>query len=146
MSRRLFPALMALLSFTAVPLAPALPTDAEVAARQIALEVAGAFQNDGFKVRDGHWAGRLEKGEGKLIQVNLFAGNEYWFVLGAVAPATKVRIAVFDEAGQPVESEPYEGTVSAAAGFSPGISGPYYVQIALLEGDPAACCMLYSYK
>jgi hypothetical protein len=29
-------------------------TDAEVSARKDALELAGAFGNDGFKIRDGH--------------------------------------------------------------------------------------------
>ena len=29
-------------------------TDAEVQARKDALDVAGAFANDGFKIRDGH--------------------------------------------------------------------------------------------
>ena len=34
-------------------------TDAEVNARKNALDVAGAFTNDGFKLRDGHWCGTL---------------------------------------------------------------------------------------
>ena len=29
-------------------------TDAEVSARKDALDIAGAFANDGFKIRDGH--------------------------------------------------------------------------------------------
>jgi hypothetical protein len=146
MSGRLLSSFIALALLFGSATAPGLPTDEEVAARQVALEVAGAFQNDGFKLRDGIWSGRLEKGATKVIQVNLFAGNEYWFVLGAVAPAKKVQISVFDETGAPVEAEPYDGDASSAAGFSPGVSGPYYVKIALLEGDPAAFCMLYSYK
>jgi hypothetical protein len=146
MSRRLLSSLIALILPVGTPSAPGLATDEEVAARQVALEVAGAFQNDGFKLRDGIWSGRLEKGATKVIQVNLFVGNEYWFVLGAVAPAKKVQISVFDETGQPVECEPYGGDASSAAGFSPGVSGPYYVKVELLEGDPAAFCMLYSYK
>ena len=146
MTGRLLSSLLALAFLGASVPAPGLATDEEVAARQVALEVAGAFQNDGFKLRDGFWSGRLEKGATKVIQVNLFAGNEYWFVLGAVAPAKKVLISVFDESGQPVECEPYEGDASSAAGFSPGVSGPYYVKVTLLDGDPAAFCMLYSYK
>jgi hypothetical protein len=146
MSGRLLSTCFALALFAGVPPAPGLATDEEVAARQVALEVAGAFQNDGFKLRDGIWSGRIEKGATKIIQVNLFAGNEYWFVLGAVAPAKKVQVTVFDETGQPVECEPYEGDASSAAGFSPGVSGPYYVKVTLLEGDPAAFCLLYSYK
>lgn len=146
MIRRLLPAIVALIALATPATAPAIPSDEEVAARQVALEVAGAFQNDGFKLRDGIWSGRLEKGASKLIQVNLFAGNEYWFVLGAVSPAKKVQITLFDEAGQPLETEPFEGDASSAAGFSPSVSGPYYVRVSLLEGDPASFCMLYSYK
>ncbi len=146
MSRRLLSIFAAFAGLAVSVSAPAISTDEEVAARQVALEVAGAFQNDGFKLRDGFWSGRLEKGATKVMQVNLFAGNEYWFVLGAVSPAKRVVISVFDETGQPVETEPYEGDASSAAGFSPGVSGPYYVKVTLLEGDPAAFCMLYTYK
>ena len=35
-------------------------TDAEVSARKDALELAGAFGNDGFKIRDGHSCGVLK--------------------------------------------------------------------------------------
>ena len=42
-------------------------------------ELAGAWTNDGFKLRDGHIAGSLKVGESKLVRVNLFAGNHYWF-------------------------------------------------------------------
>src|SRR5438874_712466 len=47
-------------------------TDKEVAARAVALELAGAFSNDGFKLRDGHWAGTLGPNESKVIAVNLY--------------------------------------------------------------------------
>ena len=54
-----------------------------MAARAVALDVAGAFSNDGFKLRDGHWAGTLAPNESKLLAVNLYAGNQYWFSAGA---------------------------------------------------------------
>src|SRR5438132_13773444 len=63
--------------------AVAAPTDAQVAARKTALDIAGAFSNDGFKLRDGHWFGVLRPSEHALIQVNLYAGNQYWFSVGA---------------------------------------------------------------
>src|SRR5882757_4165508 len=55
-------------------------TDAETTARISALDVAGAFSNDGFKIRDGHWAGTLKpKEKAILMTVNLYAGNQYFF-------------------------------------------------------------------
>ena len=81
-------------------------TDQEVAARQ-SLELAGAFANDGFKLRDGHWTGTLARGESALIAVNLYAGNEYWFSAGATDNAKKLSVELFDEKGAPVTGEKY---------------------------------------
>lgn len=71
-------------------------TDQEVAAREIALDLAGAFSNDGFKLRDGHWTGTMAAGESKVIAVNLYAGDEYWFAARATDKAKKISIEVFD--------------------------------------------------
>lgn len=122
------------------------PSDEEVEARSRALTLAGAFSNDGFKIRDGHWVGTIKKGESKIIQVNLYAGNEYWFSVAATDQAKKLVVNVFDETGQPLKSEPYQEGFTAAAGFSPDASGPYFIKVEQLEGEPAAFCLLYSYK
>lgn len=121
-------------------------TDGEVEARRVALELAGAFSNDGFKLRDGVWLGELTTGKSQLVQVNLYAGNEYWFALGATAKAKKLVVTIYDETGKPVESEPYQQGTTAAAGFSPDASGPYYVKVELTEGDAASFCLVYCYK
>ena len=127
--------------------APALAeTDQEVAARQVALELAGAFANDGFKLRDGHWAGTLAPGESKIIAVNLYAGNEYWFSAGATEKAKKVAVDVFDETGAPVVAETFNSGTKAAAGFSVSNSGQYFVRVRLEEGEAAGVCFLYSYR
>jgi len=144
MKRFLTPLFAAFLVFA--PVFAAEKTDDQVNARKVALDLAGAFSNDGFKLRDGHWIGALARGKGAVIQVNLFAGNEYWFSLGATAKAKKVSVSVFDETGKPIEYEPYQEGASAAAGFAPEASGPYLIKVEELEGEPAAFCLLYSYK
>jgi hypothetical protein len=121
-------------------------TDAEVDARRVATELAGAFSNDGFKMRDGCWQGHLEPKHAKVIQVNLYAGNQYWFSVATTGGAKQVAISVHDEAGKPVAVEPYADDFKAAAGFAPSTSGPYYVRIETQEGAPASYCLLYSYK
>ena len=118
----------------------------EVEARRVALDVAGAFTNDGFKLRDGNWTGSVAPGKGQIIQVNLYAGNQYWFTLGATPTAKKVLVTIYDETGKPVESDPYQEVSVAAAGFSPQVSGSYFVKVEELEGKPAAFCLVYSYK
>jgi hypothetical protein len=124
----------------------AVANDAEVAARRSALELAGAFSNDGFKLRDGTFSGLLKPKEKLLVQVNLYAGNQYWFSVGTTPQAKKVSVQVFDENAQPVESETFAQENQSAAGFSPTVSGPYYISILETEGEPASFCFLYSYK
>ena len=122
------------------------PSDAEVQARASALEVAGAFSNDGFKIRDGHWCGAISPGNARIIQVNLYAGNQYWFIAAAGSEAKRIVVNVYDETGAPVVTEPYENQAQSAAGFSPLASGPYYVRVEEAEGGPSTFCLLYSYK
>lgn len=121
--------------------------DGQVAAREVALEMAGAFTNDGYKIRDGHWAGQLKFKQPQIVTVNLYAGNQYYFSLGSTDKAKKVNVTVYDEAGQPVGDEQFfQDRSRAAAGVSPVASGPYYVSVQLLEGEPTDFCLLYSYK
>jgi hypothetical protein len=121
-------------------------TDDEVAARNTALGVAGAFGNDGFKLRDGNWAGTIAPGKPQILQVNLYAGNQYWFTLGATPAGKKLAVSVYDETGKPIETESYQDASVAAAGFAPQASGPYYVKVELVDGASTAFCLIYSYK
>jgi hypothetical protein len=135
--------ILAAYGFAATALAE---TDKEVEARKAALDLAGAFSNDGFKIRDGHWSGMIRPKEHTLIAVNLYAGNHYWFSVGATEKAKKLAVAVYDESGQQVVTESYSAGDKAAAGFSPTNSGQYYVSVGLIEGEESGVCFLYSYK
>ena len=143
MKRRLFLATMFVFAGVFTSLAD---TDADVNARKNALDVAGAFTNDGFKLRDGHWCGILKAQDHALIAVNLYAGNQYWFAVGAADPAKKIAVNVYDETGKLLRTEHYEGGDRAAAGFSPNDSGQYFVSVDLVEGGSSSFCLIYSYK
>jgi hypothetical protein len=121
-------------------------TDAEVAARKDALDIAGAFSNEGFKIRDGHWCGVVKPHDHALVAVNLYAGNQYWFSVGATEPVKKIGVTVYDEAGKQVTTESYDNGDKAAAGFSPTNSGQYFVSVDLIEGEQGSFCLVYSYK
>ena len=137
--------LLSIFLFAASPRAPA-ETDSEVEARKTALDLAGAFTNDGFKMRDGHWCGTIKPHELALVAVNLYAGNQYWFSVGAIDPAKKIAVNLYDEAGKQVVTENYNSGEKAAAGFSPTNSGQYFVSIDLVEGRESSFCLVYSYK
>ncbi len=138
--------LLIMLSFFAGASFAFAETDAEVNARKNALDVAGAFTNDGFKLRDGHWCGTIKPQDHALIAVNLFAGNQYWFAVGTTDPARKIAVNVYDETGRPVTTEHYDGGDRAAAGFTPNDSGQYFVSVALVDGGSSIFCLIYSYK
>jgi hypothetical protein len=121
-------------------------TDEEVASRRVALDLAGAFSNDHFKLRDGCWTGHLAAKESRILQVNLYAGNQYWFSAGTTAAAGKLAVSVHDESGQPVPYDPFAEAGKAAAGFAPTVSGPYYIRVENSGPAPITFCLVYSYK
>ena len=122
-------------------------TDAEVEAHKQVLDLTGAFTNDGFKLRDGHWAGQLKPKDRAVVAVNLYAGNQYWFSAAASNDkAKKIAVDVYDESGKPMMTEVYNEGERASAGFSPSTSGQYFVAISLVEGEPSTVCLVYSYK
>jgi hypothetical protein len=142
MKRLFLPLVCALIAVAALRAA----TDGEVAARRTALDIAGAFTNDGFKLRDGHWSGSFAPAKPEIVQVNLYAGNQYWFTLGATPTAKKVRVTVYDETGQPVKCDEFQDASVAAAGFSPDNSGIFFVKVEIVDGSPEDFCLVYSYK
>jgi hypothetical protein len=121
-------------------------TDAEVNARKDALELAGAFGNDGFKIRDGHSCGVLKAHDHALIAVNLYAGNEYWFSVGTTEPLKKVAVSLYDESGNQMTTENLSEGDKAAAGFAPENSGQYFVSVNSVEDQEGSFCLVYSYK
>lgn len=143
MSRSILTALAVCLVWTSEGFAE---TDDQVATRSDVIELAGAFQNDGFKIRDGNFFGQISKDHSQIIAVNLYSGNAYWFSASTGQKADKLKVSLFDDSGKPVSYLPYQSGPRAAAGFSPDASGLYYVKVALEEGQPATFCLIYSYK
>lgn len=126
---------------------PTADNPANPQARSSTLDLAGAFSNDGYKIRDGYYFSTLEPGKSAVVEVNLFAGNEYWFCAAANPPATGLTINVFDEKGTLVADQQYYADGSkAAAGIIAPASGKYLVKITLTEGGKSSFCFLYCYK
>jgi hypothetical protein len=143
--KRFLPIFLSVVVLAASSSAPA-ETDAEVQARKVALDLAGAFANDGFRTRDGHWCGTVKPHDHALVAVNLYAGNQYWFSAGASEPSAKIGVSVYDETGKQVPTETHNAGEKAAAGFSPANSGQYFVSVDLIEGQEGSFCLIYSYR
>jgi hypothetical protein len=121
-------------------------TDQQTTARSEVLDLAGAFQNDGFKLRDGTWYGQVSKNHSQALQVNLYSGNAYWFAAADANSGTGLTVSVFDDQGKPVDSQTYQKDNRAAAGFSPDASGLYFVEVSTSGSAPTTFCLIYSYK
>lgn len=127
------------------PEPPAANANDEAAVRKALLGFLGAFANDGFKARDGFWAGQLQKGKSKLLRVHLYAPNAYWFC-AAASPETQIAISVYDETGAPVKTKSWSNGSLAAGGFLPSVNGVYLIRLTEKAGKPADFCFTYSYK
>lgn len=115
-------------------------------ARTRALDVAGAFTNDGYKLRDGFWA--LSPSDPVVpLEVFLFAGNYYWFTAATASPTDPpgtLQVQIFNEAGELIEGETYEDQGLFALGVTPTETGPYYLRVKAPAASTFA--LVYSYK
>ncbi len=121
-------------------------TDSHVLARKLAFELANAFANDDFKLRDGFFVGHLAEGQSEVIIVHLYAGNAYWFSAASQSPDSKIEVSVFDELGKNITSDSIMRPGKSAASTIPDASGLHYVRIRHLEGPACDFALLYSYK
>ena len=120
--------------------------DSVVTCRRAALELAGAWGNNGFRLREHTWSGRLPAGKPTLARVNLLAGNRYWFTAATNAASTNLAVEIYTGDGTPVASETHRDGPLAAAGFAPVASGTYLIGISESSGTPVPFCLVYSYK
>lgn len=122
------------------------PKDRTPALRVRLHDLAGALANDGFKLRDRAWSGRLEVGKPVRLAVNLFAGNLYWFTAAASPEVKGLKVSLFDSKGQPVEVLEHTESGLAAAGLSASSTGEYFVQVETTDGGAGEFCLLYLFR
>jgi hypothetical protein len=110
------------------------------------MDLGGALANEGFKMRDRVWSGRLESGQPQRLAVHLFRGNQYWFCLAADPESRNPKVSVFGPDGQRLSVLSHAETGLAAAGVTAEATGQYFVQVET-EGGPASdFCLLYLFK
>jgi hypothetical protein len=122
------------------------PPDPAVPLRARLLDFSGALANEGFRVRDGFWSGRLEPGAPRRLAVNLFAGNQYWFVAAVEATDARPVVALYDPRGEPVAVLTHDESGLAAAGVTAGVTGRYVVEVKAPRGAASDFCLLYLFK
>ncbi|MEO6741988.1 MAG: hypothetical protein ABIP20_17220 [Chthoniobacteraceae bacterium] len=121
-------------------------SDAAVTCRRAALDLAGAWTNDGFRLRERSWSGTLPAGKPALARVNLLAGNRYWFTAATNAASTTIAVQIYDVRGTPLTVGTHRDGPLAAAAFAPAASGTYLIGVSESGGTPVPFCLVYSYK
>jgi len=135
----------------AVPLLPAQqvaapPEPEKPSLRARLYEFAGLPINEGFKVRDTAWSGELQGKQPRRLAVNLFAGNQYWFLAASSASGETPQLSLRDPGGREVETVSSERGGMAAAGVTAPVTGRYILQIEGAAKGTREFCVLYLFK
>lgn len=98
-------------------------------AKSKALEAATPYVEMGYELREDSWGGQLNSGESKVVQHQLFRGNEYWFWGGTSTVECDVSVEIFDSAGTVVSLETFSADGKAGARVLPAKTGSYLIQV-----------------
>lgn len=110
------------------------------------MDLGGVLSNEGFKMRDRIWSGRIESGKPQRLAVNLFRGNHYWFCLAVDAESEAPAVAVFDPDGKRLTVTSHREPGLAAGGVTAEATGQYFVQVETGGGPATDFCLLYLFK
>ncbi len=129
----------------AAPVPEADPKAAWRRARSLAHQLAAA---GGYSQRAALWEGEVAGDGPAVVPVQLYAGNEYQFVVGFDAPGAGLGLAVFDARGRVLPGEVHRAAGKMVTKVRPAASGVHRVRVRLLDGAaaPAAAAMTYVYK
>jgi len=119
--------------------------------RQYAIEAAIEkleLKDNPFVLRESWWDGVLEPGQQRIIQQQLFRGNEYWFWAGLSQEGAKVALHIYDREGKLVEAESFRADNVAGSRVEPPYSGIYYIRMVVLSSDetPVDWAVIYAFR
>jgi len=125
-----------------------------VDSKRHSLGLLGGLVNHGFRVRDEVWEVSLRPKKMELLQLTLFSGNQYWFAASASSPAQRLKLALYDNEGNPVTLDLWKDDHAVlgariAGGLLVARSGNYYVGLELLDeegGKPIPASLVYAYQ
>ncbi len=136
---------------------PEAPSPEQIAAREAgiltastnALSVAHQIAaSQGYRRRDAVWTGQLPAEGFTIIPLQLYAGNDYYVVLGSDTADGTVSAAAFDPERMLIKTAPDSAPGKMVFHITPKISGPHYFRIhhGKAEHKPTHCAMTYIYR
>lgn len=118
-------------------------------ARSLALEAAAPYVEMGYELREDSWGGQLKSGESKVVQHQLFRGNEYWFWGGTSTVEADIDVEIFDSDGTVVSLETFSANGRAGARVLPTKTGSYLIQVTVVVNGGLAkpdWALIYGYR
>lgn len=117
-------------------------------ALSFAYEGAEPYVRQGFTFREDAWGGDLGVGERKAVRVQLFKGNDYWFIIGTDKPKARVSVYVYDFEGRLVSRDHWHRGRFFGAFVSPIRTGAYWaiVTVERSTAERTAWALVYGYR
>ena len=117
-------------------------------AMSFAYEAANPYAEKGWIIREDAWGGDLGEGDKKAVTAQLFRGNSYIFFLGTDVEGAKLRVNIYDTAGNLAESKSWQEGKFAYAEIKPGATGTYYVVVEVLSSpeERTGWALVYGFR
>ena len=136
---------------------PAKPSPQAIAARNNGIRVAweqainAAHQlaaSQGYRRRDAHWGDALRSEGFTIVPLQLFAGNDYYLVLGTDSGVKNVSVSAFDPGRRLIKSAPDRGENELVLRIRPEKSGKHYLRLHQTKPSekPIHCALTYIYR
>jgi hypothetical protein len=136
---------------------PEPPTAESLAARAAGINTAwtkalsAAHQiaaSQGYRRRDTRWTAELP-GEGfTIVRLQLYAGNDYYIILGTDSVSDNIAAAAFDPDRMLIKTGPDRGQGKLVLHITPKKSGVHYLRLHQKSPSkkPTHCALTYIYR
>ena len=139
------------------PPAPKPPSAEALAAQERALRIAWeearrtAHQiaaSHAYRQRDAHWGAELPKEGFKIIPLQLYAGNDYFLIIGSDSATQNISASAFGPDRRLIKSAPDRSGGKLVLRIRPEKSGKHYLRLHQSKPSqtPVHCALTYVYR
>jgi hypothetical protein len=117
-------------------------------ALSFAYEAATPFVRQGFVFREDAWGGDLGEFDQKAVSVQLFRGNQYWFVAATDQRNSVVTVHIYDSDGTIAESKYWQKGRFSGAFIEPKRTGTFWAIITVEKSaeERTPWALIYGFK
>ncbi len=104
--------------------------------------------SQGYRRRDAYWGEAIPSEGFVIVPLQLYAGNDYYLVLGSDGPIDNVSASAFDPERRLIKSAPDRGDGKLILHIKPERSGKHYLRLHQKDASerPLHCALTYVYR